>query len=206
MPHDFTRRLSAQLSADGRRRLEDGEILFRAEAPVTHLYLLRHGCIRLLRPLRHGDFLTLHRALPGSLLAEASLYASHYHCDAVTEGDCEVQYYERERVRAWLRHDPLASERLCHDLAREVQRLRTRLELAHIASADERLLAWLQLHATAGDGRVQLDRPLKQVASELGLAHETLYRSLRRLCERGSVQRQGARQFTLVASPQGLRR
>lgn len=189
--------LDLGLPADGTRRLCHGESLFRAGDSVIRCYRLVSGHIRLQRPLSHGEFLTVHRAAAGALLAEASLFSDHYHCDAVAEDDCEVIFYARERVRAALADRPLLAEELCHYLSREVQGLRTRLELAHIHSADERVLTWIRINASSSDGRLWLDRPLKQVATELGLAHETLYRSLRHLLDQGLIRRDSPDQIQL---------
>ncbi|MEA2953492.1 MAG: family transcriptional regulator, dissimilatory nitrate respiration regulator [Alphaproteobacteria bacterium] len=60
-----------------------GEILFRAGDPVLSLFLVASGVVRLTRPLPHGLQLTLQRASSGAILAEASLYADCYHCDAL---------------------------------------------------------------------------------------------------------------------------
>ncbi len=187
MPPSFPQWITEQLKAEENKSLARTGVLFRAGEPVSKLYLLQSGEIRLARPLSHGDSLTIHRFLPGSVVAEASLFASHYHCDAVADRDSNLLCYNRKRVQNQLRSQPGFSERLCAYLSGEIQALRTKLELAHIKSADERLLTWIRLHASPS--AVAIDRPLKSIASELGLAHETLYRSLRNLEDRQLIRR-----------------
>ena len=188
MQPPFPQWLTEQLKADESKELVRGDVLFRAEEPVTKLYLLQSGEVHLIRPLSHGDFLTIHRALPGTVLAEASLFASHYHCDAVADRDSSLLCYNRKRVQQLLHSQPGFAERLCAYLSGEIMGLRTKLELAHIQSADERLLAWIRLHADPYI--VTIDRPLKSIASELGLAHETLYRSLKHLEQQQTIRRE----------------
>ena len=158
---------------------------FGALSDEAIIDLLSHGHIR---QLEKGEILTIHRALPNTVLAEASLFASHYHCDAVADRDSSILCYSRKRVQQLLRSQPGFAERLCAYLSGEILGLRTKLELAHIQSADERLLAWIRLHADPHT--VTIDRPLKSIASELGLAHETLYRSLKHLEEQQTIRRE----------------
>ena len=84
---DFVDRLSKMTGRD--RQLRAGETLFRAGDPVRSLFLVAAGEIRLIRMLPHGSELTLQRARAGAVLAEASLFASRYHCDA-TAGENSV--------------------------------------------------------------------------------------------------------------------
>ncbi|GGC10284.1 Crp/Fnr family transcriptional regulator [Marinobacterium zhoushanense] len=184
----FAQWITNQLQANECRQLARGEHLFRAGEPVTRLFLVARGEVRLARPLSHGELLTVHRARIGMLVAEASIFASHYHCDAIAEVDTELRIFNRAQVQALLRSDPECAERLCAYLSGEILALRTQLELSHIQSAEERILTWIQLHAS--DGTLRLDRPLISVAAELGLAHETLYRTLKRLQQTGVIQRE----------------
>lgn len=190
MPHRFPAWLKAQLKAGQSRELTRGEVLFRAGDPITKLYLLQTGTIHLVRPLSHGELLTIHRAMPGTMLAEGSLFATYYHCDAVAERDSTLLCYNRELVQQHLRSNPGFAEHLCGDLSGEILALRTKLELSHIQSAVERLLAWIRLHADPDTATLTLDRPLQSIASELGLARETLYRSLKNLEQKQIIRRE----------------
>ena len=67
--------------------------------------------------------------------------------------------------------------------------VRTRLELRNIRSASERVQAYLALN-TGSDGRtVTLRVTVKVLAGELGLTHEALYRTLRKLELAGKIVR-----------------
>ncbi len=193
MQPPFTQWLNEQLQADEDKEVSRGDLLFRTGQPVTRLYLLASGEIHLVRPLSHGSILTIHRTLPGCLVAEASLYAANYHCDALALRDSQLFGYDRQRVLQQLRSHPDFAERLSAHLAGEVLALRTKLELAHIQSADERLLTWIQLQLAPQSATLIIDRPLKSIASELGLAHETLYRSLKHLEDRQRIRRESGK-------------
>ncbi|OMH31780.1 Crp/Fnr family transcriptional regulator [Motiliproteus sp. MSK22-1] len=190
MQKPFTQWLTEQLKPDEERDLAKGELLFRAGQSVSKLYLVLNGEIHLVRPLSHGSTLTIHRALANSILAEASMFAPHYHCDAVAQCNSRLLCYNRQKVQQQLRSQPGFSESLSVQLSAEILSLRTKLELANIQSADERLLTWIKLQLPPQTDTLTIDRSFKSIASELGLAHETLYRSLKRLEELRLIQRQ----------------
>jgi CRP-like cAMP-binding protein len=74
-------------------------------------------------------------------------------------------------------------------LARQIMSLRTRLEQRNIQSARERIRHYLTLNA-APDGRtVTLGGSLKDLAGELGLTHEALYRTLAEMVADGEIER-----------------
>jgi CRP-like cAMP-binding protein len=74
-------------------------------------------------------------------------------------------------------------------LAREIMHLRTRLEQRNIRSARDRVRHFLAFN-TGTDGRtVLLHGTLKDLAAELGLTHEALYRALADLAAQGEIKR-----------------
>jgi len=176
--------------------LKKDELLFRAGDSVTRMFLIEHGEIQLVRPLSHGDEVIAQRAESGAWLAEASLFADCYHCDARAIQNTSLLSYPRKQVLQLLHSEPEFSLQLCSKLASEIMQLRTRLEVANISSAEERVLTWLKLNAVAQV--LTIERPLKQIASELGLAHETLYRTLKRLEAKQLISRNSNQILLLV--------
>ncbi|MEP7173127.1 MAG: cyclic nucleotide-binding domain-containing protein, partial [Aestuariivirga sp.] len=65
-----------------RQVFRKGQYLFHQGDTVVSMFLIEAGEARLLRRQRDGGAIVLQRALPGSFLAEASLFAARYHCDA----------------------------------------------------------------------------------------------------------------------------
>lgn len=181
------------------RELRDGELLFRQGEPVRALYMLRAGSLRLLRVLEDGTTVTLYVARPGETLAEASLFAEHYHCDAVAQGNCQVLALPKAALRQALETNPQTSLALSRQLARQVRDLRAQLELRNVKSAPLRLLAWLRLQAAGSPPTVQIDRPWNVVATEIGLTHEAVYRALNQLQRAGQIERR-QRLITLRSS------
>jgi CRP-like cAMP-binding protein len=74
-------------------------------------------------------------------------------------------------------------------LARQIHGLRSRLEGRNIRSARERVLNHLALSADPVSRSVTLDGTLLDLASEIGLSHEALYRALASLAKEGVIAR-----------------
>jgi len=91
------------------RTLEPGEVLFRREDRIKSMYFVRSGEVALERPLADGTSLTLHCAKAGSALAEASLFADTYHCDAVARTPSQVAVIRREDFLSALKDRPAAT-------------------------------------------------------------------------------------------------
>jgi len=130
----------------------------------------------------------MHTVRPGELFAEASLFSARYHCDAVALEPSEVLVYPKPALVQSLREHPQMLWIFTAELARRVQGLRSRLEIKQIRSASERVLQFLAL-ACDESGIWKQDGTLKQLADDIGLTHEALYRTLARLEREGRVVR-----------------
>jgi len=162
--------------AERKQELSAGDILFRAGDRVRSLFLIASGALRLIRALPHGFELTLQRAGPGAILAEASLFSERYHCDATAIEDSVLRVASLRRIRTALRDDPALAAALMHHLAQEVQRARAQAEILSLKTVAERLDAW----TTLNDGCPPTKGRWRHVASEIGVTPEALYRELAR--------------------------
>jgi CRP-like cAMP-binding protein len=131
----------------------------------------------------------LYVADAGESFAEASLSATHYHCDAVAETDATVLTLPKADLLAALAADPAECLALAQALAAQVRDLRARLELRNIRSATARVIAWLRLHASGNPPSVPMHRSWTQVADELGLTREAVYRALATLERQKRISR-----------------
>ena len=179
------------------RKLKSGAALFRLGDKTAGLYEVVAGRVRLARVDRAGHEIVLHVARAGETVAEASLFSASYHCDAIASTDAVVRLYPKPAVLAALAHDRKAAQAFTATLARQVMALRTRIEQRNIRSARERLRHFLMLNAGADGRSVALAGTLKDLAAELGLTHEALYRTLAAL-ERAGAIRRGKGTITLM--------
>ena len=185
-----TQELPEQLVAEATSRdLARGEILCRQGEAVEAVFALVYGRVQLCASTSDGKHVPLYTVRAGECVAEAALFARHYCSNAVAETRSRVQAFPVQALRDTLRKRPdLAAEFMALQ-ANRCHTLRVSLELRSLRSARERILQYVQLSAPAGSKTVTLDRTLKNVADDLGLTHETFYRTLSQLIEEGVVRR-----------------
>jgi len=173
------------------RKLKSGEALFRLGDKTAGLCEIVAGRVRLARVDRAGREIVLHVAGPGETIAEASLFSPTYHCDAIASTNATVRVYPKREVLAAFERDPNAAQAFSATLARQVMSLRTRIEQRNIRSARERVRHYLALKVGTDGKTVALHGTLKDIAAELGLTHEALYRTLALLERSGEIRRTG---------------
>ena len=165
--------------------------MFYSGSKSTGFYEVVTGTVRLIRVDRSGREAVLQMACAGDTLAEASLFSPTYHCDAVATTEATVRQYKKAALLAELQSDPKIARSFAAMLAHQVMSLRTRLERRNIHSARERIRHFLTVNANADGRTVVLSGTLKQLASDLGLTHEALYRTLARMEAEREITRTG---------------
>jgi CRP-like cAMP-binding protein len=145
--------------------------------------------MRLIRHTVDSHPVVLHTARKDELFAEAALFAEAYQCDAVAAIDSRLRIYPKRPLLAAFRSDPALAERFMAVLAHQIHALRAKLEERNIRSARERVLHHLAL-AAGPDGRtMRVDGTLMDLAAEIGLTHEVLYRTLAALEKAGLIRK-----------------
>ena len=168
-----------------------GEVLFTQEDEAGVFYVVVSGRIKLIRYLDNGKISTLEIVRPTESLAEIALFAEIYPCTAIAEIDSEVIVYPKEELLNVLQTYPDLTRDFMSMLVKKIEYLKFRLELRDIRIAHERVLHYLRhLVNYPEETTIVLDRPLKDVASDLGFTPETLSRALIRLEIDGAIARQ----------------
>ena len=183
-----------------KRSLARNEVLFRQGDRVTAIYFVEAGRLRLERRTFDGRLLVLGNTPAGEFFVEAALFADAFHCDAVATEPSQVRVYPKAVVLNALRTDPTSAMSFLELMARQVIALRQRLELMKVRSAKERVILYLDLNAGPDRRTVNLRGQLQDIASELGLTREALYRTLASLERADAIERAGAR-ILLKKSP-----
>ncbi len=176
-----------------RRSLARNEVLFRQGDKVTAIYFVEAGRLRLERRTFDGRLLVLGTTPAGEFFVEAALFADIFHCDAVATEPSQVRVYPKAAVLNALRTDPANAMSFLALMAHRVIELRQRIEVMKVRSAKERVMLYLDLNAGSGGRTVNLRGPLQDVAGELGLTREALYRTFASLERAGAIERTGAR-------------
>lgn len=165
----------------------DAQLFRRGQTP-RKIHCLLSGEIHLVRYSRRGAAMVLARSR-GGFIAEASLDAPRYHCDALVVADAVVLSLPLPIYRNALDHNAAFRRARFAAQAREIRRLRAQGERLALPTAEERLTHYIETEGS--DGGIELDRPLKVLASELNLSHEALYRTLSRMEKAGTIERDG---------------
>ena len=180
--------------ADREVMLPEGEILFRLGDKIRSMFLVVSGSVRLMRYLPHGPALTLQLAGERSILAEASLFADAYHCDAVAVSAARLFAIPRSIAEEAVTREPAVARLWAKHLAAEVQRARAQVEIISLKKVSERLDAWLAFRG---------DLPRKghwhHLASEIGVTPEALYREIAR--RRNTLVNRGASKDAVGDAP-----
>ena len=171
------------------RVLAPGELLFRQGDRAVAIYRVESGRLRMIRRTVDDHLVILHTAGRGEFFAEASLFAEAYHCDAIAAAQSRVWVYPKAIVMDALRTDPALAEAFMARLARQLQELRARMELRNIRSARERVLQYLRLRAGIHGRGIAIEGQLQDIAAEIGISREALYRTLATLEAEGSLTR-----------------
>lgn len=168
-----------------------GDWVFRKGEAVHSVFFVLVGEVHLSRFSRSGSEITLHRAGPRQFFAEAALNAARYQCNAIASRDSTVLAFPAPGVRKLLGQDPVFAREWSAVLARELHSARARLERLALKSAAERVVHYLQTEGTGDHFEVRLHGTVKDLAQELGLTHEALYRTLARLKRERIVRQDG---------------
>ena len=157
------------------RRLSTNDLLFRNGDSIASLHLVDDGCIALERHLENGALTCLQRAVSGQVLAEASLYADNYHCDARALEPTRFRSVPKTIFKKTLRSDAKLAENWAMYLSQTVQRSRFLSELRSVRTVSDRLDMWL------GEfGSLPEKGQWVSVAAELAVSPEAMYRELAR--------------------------
>ena len=157
-------------------QVASGTVLFRQGDPIRHYYVVRAGCLHLVRWGEDGTSAVMQRATEGSVAAESSVFAKAYHCDGICVSETRLARADMAQVRRALDDRPDLMRELAQHLGREVHRLRSRVELLSRKTVADRLDGWLALNG----GKLPQRGQWRTVAEDIGISPEAFYRELQR--------------------------
>ena len=186
-------RLPANLrAATVHRELDAGELLYRRGDEATAIFVVKRGRLRLFSYTTEGKPVPLYTIRPGECVSEAALYATNYCGDVIAEVASKVAIFSKKAVLDAFHENPFLSDEFGILMTRRFNLLRIRLELRNLQSASERILQYLQATVPPGEDTIKIDRPLKSIADDIGLTHESFYRTLTQLVKDGVIARRKA--------------
>jgi CRP/FNR family transcriptional activator FtrB len=170
------------------RRLAKGECLFKQGDPVDGIYFVQRGRVQAVRTLYNDTYAVMLTAAAGELFAESALAVPSYVCDAFATVASEVLRLPAEDVLAALDADGAFARAFALAMASNARRQCSRYERLRLRRARDRVLHLIVCEGGM-DACFRLDKPLAELADELALEPETLYRVLRELSDAGTIER-----------------
>lgn len=172
------------------RSLISGQILFRQGDLAPAFYVVKTGRLKIARYTAEQRMVTLQIARPGESFGESALFSEFYFYTVIAEIDSQVVVYPKQTLLLTLRQHFSLAEDFMTLLVQKNRSLIGQLELRDIRTAHRRVLQYLHSLAEPDDPqKVRFDRPLQEMAIDLGFAPATLSRALMRLEREGIIVR-----------------
>ncbi len=167
--------------------VKKGTLLFQAGKKPLWMFYVMQGEVTLERHSAQGDPVVLQRTRHG-FVSEASLQSPKYHCDGRAVAHSDIIQIPLPQLAEALSQDPAFAGRWISMLNQEVKRLRLQCERMSMKSVKDRVLHLI--HTEGKNGSYPVNAGLKSLASELGVTHEALYRTLAALEKSKDIKRE----------------
>ena len=164
---------------------EKGDYLFHQGQKPEFMFYIVSGEAILSRISSHGEPTTLQRC-KGGFLSEASLLTDAYHCDAISTQSGQAITLPIKSLRSALT-DSDFSLKWVQLLSREIIRLRTQSERLGLKDIPSKIIHLIETEGKNGTLTLQSD--FKSLASEIGVSHEALYRSIAKMETNGVIKK-----------------
>lgn len=166
-----------------------GQTLFAQHEPAEAIFILEAGSIQLLNYTDDGQQVNHYSVRVGDSFAEVALFYEHYLCTAIAQAPSRIVVLPKRPFLDVLNADAALATTFMQQLAQRLHESKILLELRSIRSAQKRLLHYLHLNVQADGMTVDLDRPLKAIAEDLGLTPEAIARALKQLHREEKINR-----------------
>jgi len=208
--------LEALAAAARHREVDAGETIFTEGDPVSHLYNLSDGTVRLFKLLPNGRRQIMGFLFAGDFLGLAS--DTHYSCSAEAVTPATFCQFERADFQRLLERFPGLRERLLEKTNHELSLAQAQMLLLGRKTPSEKVASFLlgmasqqAVPATCvdparnGDAPIRIVLPMgrEDIADYLGLTIETVSRTLTRLKVRDAIAIE-QRTRILIKDPQVL--
>jgi CRP/FNR family transcriptional regulator len=176
------------------RRVAAGDILLHAGQPFEHLYCVGAGSFKSVQVDVEGYEQVLGFAIHGDMLGLDGLYESRHASDALALEDAAVAVLPHRELVALGRRVPALDQLLQRAAGAELIHLTELHYLMSASSAEVRVARFLmhfaQRQSSMGhsDRRLRLCMTRRDIASCLGVAHETVSRALTALAQDGIIK------------------
>lgn len=175
-------------------RVQSDGVLLHEGARSSTLYVVRSGSFKCLRVQEDGYEQVLTFAQPGELLGCEALHAGIRQTNVIAMEVSTVYALAASELRQLQQRCPLIEEAVRQGLSRQLSRTAETAEMIVAVASEVRLarfILWLSARmAEAGQSacRLRLRMGRRDIASMLGVAHETVSRSFTTLADAGLLR------------------
>ncbi len=168
-----------------------GAVLFRSGQRPAWMYYVRTGEAVMQRVTAAGAPVILQRASQG-FIAEASLATDRYHCEGVCRSECELLALPLVALREAIDQDEGTRWAWIGLLSAQARAQRARIERQSLKTIRQRLEHLILAEGTGKNG-YRIPGTKIQLAAELGVTPEALYRCLADLQAQGQLSIEAGR-------------
>jgi CRP/FNR family transcriptional regulator len=175
-------------------QVRSGAALLLEGARSSHVYVIRTGTFKCIKTAEDGYEQVLSFAGQGDVLAFEAMGSEAQHMGAIALEDSSVYALPVRKLDTWRRLSPRFDHALQLALSRQLTRAGEITELMAAVSSDVRLARfiawWSNRMAQRGQSprRLLLRMSRRDIASLLGVAHETVSRSFSSFVDRGLLR------------------
>ncbi|ESA33173.1 camp-binding protein [Leptolyngbya sp. Heron Island J] len=169
--------------------LKAGEVVFHAEDPAERIFGVKTGKIQLVRYLDNGQMSYQYPVNNGAWFGERALFNDVYSSSAIATTPSQLIAIPKQNFLALLRYEPEMSVHFTEQLTEQLHIAKNLMTVRCIRSARDRVLVYLHSLKRPGQNTCVLESPLKAIAEQICLTPEVVSRSLRKLQDDGTIQR-----------------
>ncbi|TVR49359.1 MAG: Crp/Fnr family transcriptional regulator [Puniceicoccaceae bacterium] len=201
--------LAEVVDACALKSLSKGEYLFREGDPSEGFYVLRRGSINIHRISSEGKEQVICIFHPPESFAEVGLATvDTYPANAIALESSQVVLVRKHDFRELIRRRPELALRMLGSMSFHLKHLVQLIEDLKFKQIEARFASWLLRQAGSPSGAtpavVHLEMSKKTLAAQLGVASETLSRTLAKFRDEGLILVEG-KAITLL-NPAGIMR
>lgn len=193
-----------------RRRIKQGEQLYKSGDIFTSLYAIRTGFFKTCVTSEDGREQVTGFQMAGEIIGMDGIVSDHHNCNAVALEDAEVCVMPFATIEDLSRELPMLQRHVHKVMSREIVRENGVMMLLGNMRAEERLAAFLlnlvqRLHARGlSQTELVLRMTREEIGSYLGLKLETVSRAFSKFSEEGIIEVK--QRYVKILAPDALKK
>ena len=193
-----------------RRRILQGEMLFRNGEAFTSIFAVRTGFFKTTIASEDGREQVTGFQMAGEIIGLDGIISDHHNCNAVALEDAEVCVMPFANVEALSREFPVLQRHVHKVMSREIVRENSVMMILGNMRAEERVAAFLlnlaqRLNARGlSQSELMLRMKREEIASYLGLKIETVSRAFTKFSDEGIIEVK--QRYVRIIEPEALKK